>query len=84
MEKVTDTIFNVGVNDYDIDLFEGQYELDEGMAYNSYVIMDDKLDVLFIHAHSKCRGGHYRPHLIVHEGILVGNFVVGIHLAVER
>ena len=46
MEKVTDTIINVGVNDYDIDLFEGQYELDEGMAYNSYVIMDDKIAIL--------------------------------------
>lgn len=46
MEKVTDTIINVGVNDYDIGLFEGQYELEEGMAYNSYVIMDDKIAIL--------------------------------------
>ena len=46
MEKVTKTIFNVGVNDYDLDLFEGQYELEEGMAYNSYVIMDDKIAIM--------------------------------------
>ncbi len=46
MEKVTKTILNVGVNDYDIDLFEGQYELEEGMAYNSYVILDDKIAIL--------------------------------------
>ena len=46
MEKVTDTIINVGVNDYDIDLFEGQYELEAGMAYNSYVILDDKIAIL--------------------------------------
>ncbi len=46
MEKVTDTIINVGGNDYDIDLFEGQYELEEGMAYNSYVIMDDKIAIM--------------------------------------
>ena len=46
MEKVTDSIINVGVNDYDIELFEGQYELEEGMAYNSYVIMDDKIAIL--------------------------------------
>lgn len=46
MEKVTDTIINVGANDYEIDLFEGQYELEEGMAYNSYVIMDDKIAIL--------------------------------------
>ncbi len=46
MEKVTKTIINVGVNDYDIDLFEGQYELEEGMAYNSYVIMDEKIAIM--------------------------------------
>lgn len=46
MEKVTETIINVGVNDYDIELFEGQYELEEGMAYNSYVIMDDKIAIM--------------------------------------
>lgn len=46
MEKVTDTVINVGVNDYDLTLFEGQYELEEGMAYNSYVILDDKVAVL--------------------------------------
>ena len=46
MEKVTDTIINIGVNDYDIELFEGQYELEEGMAYNSYVIMDDKIAIM--------------------------------------
>ena len=46
MEKVTDTIINVGVNDYDIILFESQYMLEKGMAYNSYVILDDKVAVM--------------------------------------
>lgn len=46
MEKVTDTIINVGVNDYDATLFEGQYMLEAGMAYNSYVILDDKVAVM--------------------------------------
>ncbi len=46
MEKVTDTIINIGVNDYDITLFEGQYELEAGMAYNSYVILDDKIAIM--------------------------------------
>ena len=46
MEKVTDTIINVGVNDYDITLFESQYMLEKGMAYNSYVILDDKVAVM--------------------------------------
>ena len=36
----------VGVNDHDIDLFEGQYVVPEGMAYNSYVILDDKIAVI--------------------------------------
>ena len=46
MEKVTGTIINVGVNDYDITLFESQYMLEKGMAYNSYVILDDKVAVM--------------------------------------
>lgn len=46
MEKVTEQIINVGVNDYDTTLFESQYELEKGMAYNSYVILDDKVAVM--------------------------------------
>jgi len=42
-EKVTETILNVGVNDPDIKLFENQYDLPEGMAYNSYLIVDEKV-----------------------------------------
>ena len=44
--KITDTIKYIGVNDKDITLFEGQYMLEKGMAYNSYFIDDDKLVVL--------------------------------------
>lgn len=44
--NITDDIFNVGVNDHDIDLFEGQYTVPNGMAYNSYVIIDEKIAVL--------------------------------------
>jgi flavorubredoxin len=44
--KISDKIKYVGVNDYDIDLFEGQYLLESGMAYNSYVILDDKIAVM--------------------------------------
>lgn len=46
MNNVTDSILYVGVNDHDIDLFEGQYKVPNGMAYNSYVIMDDKIAVM--------------------------------------
>ena len=43
---VTDDIRYVGVNDHDVDLFEGQYVVPNGMAYNSYVIMDEKIAVM--------------------------------------
>ncbi len=46
MKKVTETIFYVGVNDHITDLFEGQYVVPNGMAYNSYVIMDEKIAVM--------------------------------------
>ncbi len=42
---ITEDIKYVGVNDHDIDLFEGQYQVENGMAYNSYVIMDDKIAI---------------------------------------
>ncbi len=40
--KITDTIKYVGVNDHQVDLFEGQYKVPNGMSYNSYVILDEK------------------------------------------
>ena len=43
---ITDSIFYVGVNDHQVDLFEGQYDVPNGMAYNSYVIMDEKITVM--------------------------------------
>ena len=44
--KITNDIKYVGVNDKKIDLFEGQYDVPNGMAYNSYVIMDEKIAVM--------------------------------------
>lgn len=44
--KVTDDILYVGVNDHEIDLFEGQYTVPNGMSYNSYVIIDEKIAVM--------------------------------------
>ena len=44
--KITDTILYVGVNDHQVDLFEGQYVVPNGMSYNSYVIMDEKIAVM--------------------------------------
>ena len=45
---VTNDIKYIGVNDHEIDLFEGQYIVPNGMAYNSYVIMDEKIAVMLI------------------------------------
>ncbi len=44
--KVTDDIIYVGVNDTSLDLFEGQYDVPEGIAYNSYVILDEQTAVM--------------------------------------
>lgn len=44
--NVTDEVKYIGVNDHEIDLFEGQYIVENGMAYNSYVILDDKIAVM--------------------------------------
>ena len=38
--EITKDIKYVGVNDHDVDLFEGQYVVENGMAYNSYVVLD--------------------------------------------
>ena len=42
MNKINDNIFYIGVNDDDIELFENQYNVPNGMAYNSYLIKDEK------------------------------------------
>ncbi len=44
--KIGNDIYYVGVNDHQVDLFEGQYEVPNGMSYNSYVIMDEKIAVM--------------------------------------
>ncbi len=45
-ENVTESIYYVGVNDHEIDLFEGQYTVPNGMAYNSYLILDESVAVM--------------------------------------
>ncbi len=44
--KITNDVLYVGVNDHDVDLFEGQYIVPNGMSYNSYVIIDEKIAVM--------------------------------------
>ncbi len=43
---ITEDVKYVGVNDHKVDLFEGQYKVPDGMSYNSYVIMDEKIAVM--------------------------------------
>ena len=45
MTNVTNDIRYIGVNDHELDLFEGQYIVPEGMAYNSYMILDEKIAI---------------------------------------
>ena len=45
-KKITDSIIYIGVDDKDIDLFESQYVVPNGVSYNSYVIMDDKIAIM--------------------------------------
>ena len=44
--NLTDSIYYIGVSDYDLDLFESHYIVPNGMAYNSYLINDDKVAVI--------------------------------------
>lgn len=44
--EITNNVKYVGVNDHQVDLFEGQYQVPNGMAYNSYIIMDEKIAVM--------------------------------------
>ena len=46
IKKVTNTIYYIGVNDHKIDLFEGQYQVLNGISYNSYLIEDEKIAIM--------------------------------------
>ena len=73
--KITENVFSVGVDDKTIDLFEGQYRVPNGMAYNSYVIVGEKIAVLdtvsegfgneWLSAIEKTLGGKSPDYLIV-------------------
>ncbi len=43
---ITNDIRYIGVNDHQVDLFEGQYDVPNGMAYNSYAILDEKIAIM--------------------------------------
>ena len=74
---VTNDIRYIGVNDHDLDLFEGQYIVPEGMAYNSYVIIDEKIAVMdtvsadfgeeWLASLENVLGGRKPDYLIIHH-----------------
>ena len=45
--EISEYVKYVGVNDHQVDLFEGQYQVPHGMAYNSYIIIDEKICLLY-------------------------------------
>lgn len=61
--EITKDIRYVGVNDHDVDLFEGQYVVPNGMTYNSYVILDEKIAVMDTVARVSDRNGWIRSAL---------------------
>ena len=75
--NVTPDIFAIGVDDHEIDLFEGQYDVPNGMAYNSYMICDEKIavldtvDIRFAHAWldnlQEALAGRQPDYLVVHH-----------------
>ncbi|MBO5412454.1 MAG: FprA family A-type flavoprotein [Clostridia bacterium] len=91
MEVVKDIRY-VGVNDRAIDLFEGQYVVPNGMAYNSYVILDEKIAVLdtvdrafgkeWLENVEKALGGRTPDYLIVQH--MEPDHSANIHVFVER
>ena len=55
--KVTDSVKYIGVDDHDIDLFESQYVVPNGVSYNSYVILDEKVAVMDTWMHARQMNG---------------------------
>lgn len=74
---ISDNIKYIGVNDHNVDLFEGQYEVKNGMSYNSYIIIDDKIAVTdtvdakftdeWLNNIDKALAGRIPDYLIVHH-----------------
>ena len=77
MKKIADNIIYIGVDDNELDLFEGQYIIPDGMAYNSYVILDDKVAVMdsvdaskgeeWLSDLEEALGGRKPDYLVVHH-----------------
>lgn len=77
MFKLENDIFYAGVNDHSIDLFEGMYKVPDGVSYNSYVIVDEKIAVLdtadahfgkeWLYNVREALGGRQPDYLVIHH-----------------
>ena len=75
--KISDSIRYVGVNEHQLDLFEGIFDVPNGMAYNSYVIVDEKIAVMdsvgegfgeeWLSKIQEATGGRKPDYLVVHH-----------------
>lgn len=77
-KMISKDIYYIGVNDKDLDLFEGQYEIPNGIAYNSYVIMDEKIAVM--DTVDKRKTGEYLENLKKILGGRTPDYLVVSHL----
>lgn len=77
MFKVENDIYCIGINDHSIDLFEGMYKVPDGISYNSYVILDEKVAVLdtadahfgeqWLNEVKEVLGGRQPDYLVIHH-----------------
>lgn len=77
MFRVEDDIFCIGINDHEIDLFEGMYSVPDGVSYNSYVVADEKIAVLdtadahfgkeWLYNVREALGGRQPDYLVIHH-----------------
>ena len=75
---MSDTIKYIGVDDLDIDLFESQYVVPEGMSYNSYLIDDEKIAVL--DTADRCKGEEWKANLKAALGNRQPDYLVAHHM----
>lgn len=80
--EISEAIKYVGVNDHEIDLFEGQFKVPDGMAYNSYVILDEKIAIM------DSVDAHFGQEWISNIKLVLGNrkpdFIVVQHMEMDH
>ena len=78
MKEIVNKIYYIGVDDLDIDLFESQYVVPEGMSYNSYLIEDEKIAVL--DTADRRKGEEWKANLKAALGVRQPDYLVAHHM----